>query len=295
MKAAGRISSAASRGREEEDDMDWDKCLICQDSSKTSKSAPLRKTTSVGVRTVAECCKEREKYNDSKYVDAFPRIRKYVGSEHVQQIQWHRSCYSDFTHPKTLAKLKSRIQPQSVTDEKQLPSTSISSDTHHEPKSLRSAHSAIDWSKCAFCQTDVPCKAGILTNVEFEHTSTKMLSLAQFDPTMRRRFAGVSDLMAAEGKYHLKCYVSFSRKYDKQSEGKSQSPENICFRNAMTELEKEMEKGHMFTLKTVWDHYSKLLFQDFGIDAGVYKSYNFKQRWSSILAVINLHLYSRWM
>ncbi|KAG0725733.1 hypothetical protein GWK47_038035 [Chionoecetes opilio] len=68
------------------------------------------------------------------------------------------------------------------------------------------------------------------------------------------------------------------KKYDKQSEGKSQSPENICFRNMMTELEKEMEKGHMFTLKTVWDHYSKLLFQDFGIDAGVYKRYNFKQR-----------------
>lgn len=93
---------------------------------------------------------------------------------------------------------------------------------------------------------------------------------------MRRIFASMSDVIAAEGKYHLKCYVSFSIKYDKHSEGKSQSPRNKCFRNVMTELE-EMEKRRMLTLITVWDHYSKLMSQDVGIGAGVYNSYNFQQ------------------
>ena len=67
MKAASRILTGGSRSREEEDSVDWDKCLICQDSSKTSKSESLRKTTIVGVQTVAECCKQREKYNDSNW------------------------------------------------------------------------------------------------------------------------------------------------------------------------------------------------------------------------------------
>lgn len=278
MKAANRILTGGSRSIEKQDSVVWDKCLICQDRSKTRKSEPLWKTTIAGVQAVAECCEQREKYNDSKYVDAFSRIRKYSISEYVHQIQWHRSCYSDFTHQKALDKLKSRVQPKSVTDKEQTPSTSTFSETQQEQKSLRSAHSTMDWSKCAFCQTDIVGKAGVPTNVEIEHTSSKMLSLAQFDPTMCRRFAGVSDLMAAEGKYHLKCYVSFCRKYDKQYGEKNPSPEIICFRNVMTELEKEMEKGHMFLLKTVWEHYSKLLSKDFGIEAGAYKGYNFKQR-----------------
>ena len=43
----------------------------------------------------------------------------------------------------------------------------------------------------------------------------KIIGLAQSDLIMRVRMANEGDLVASEGKYHLKCWVLFQRKIGK--------------------------------------------------------------------------------
>ena len=71
---------------------------------------------------------------------------------------------------------------------------------------------AIDWNLCMFCQDT---SVGNIHNVSTMELSEKIIGLAQFDLIMRVRMANVSDLVASEGKYHLKCWVLFQRKIGK--------------------------------------------------------------------------------
>ena len=47
--------------------------------------------------------------------------------------------------------------------------------------------------------------------------SDKILFMAEGDVVMRVRLANVSDLVAAEGKYHVQCWVRFQRNIDASS------------------------------------------------------------------------------
>jgi len=57
------------------------------------------------------------------------------------------------------------------------------------------------WNKCIFCQTDMRNVA--LSQVQTFETLEKILSKAVNDREMICRWAGISDLIAVEGKYHL--------------------------------------------------------------------------------------------
>ena len=52
-----------------------------------------------------------------------------------------------------------------------------------------------------------------------EALSKVMLNAKNTSPVLCYRIAGVADLVAAEAKYHLKCYVTFFRKAEKQNAG----------------------------------------------------------------------------
>ena len=60
-----------------------------------------------------------------------------------------------------------------------------------------------------FCQKDKAKQN--LTSVTTLNKSTEILEASKFEPKMRVRVAGVSDLIAAEGKYHLSCYAQFTK------------------------------------------------------------------------------------
>ena len=78
-----------------------------------------------------------------------------------------------------------------------------------------------------------------LNNIETMSASDKVIYLSQLDSVMRYRMAGVTDLIAYEGKYHLTCYTAFLRKYDVNNEyvpGKQHDFEKIAFDNTMQEL-----------------------------------------------------------
>ena len=82
-----------------------------------------------------------------------------------------------------------------------------------------------------FCQTDDSKLT--LNNVQTLQTSNKILGIAAsgIDEEISCKLGGVHDLVAAEGKYHLKCYASFLRKAKKHStisqESNDQDTESI--------------------------------------------------------------------
>lgn len=57
-----------------------------------------------------------------------------------------------------------------------------------------------------FCQSK---RDDHLHDVQSFNTSTTIIERAPYDPRLCIALAGVSDLIAAEGRYHLKCYSKF--------------------------------------------------------------------------------------
>ena len=72
---------------------------------------------------------------------------------------------------------------------------------------LRSRHKSMDWKQCMFCQ-EIASKNPLHSIATFS-ISDKILQLSKYDPQLCTRLAGINDLIAAEGKYHLHCYSNF--------------------------------------------------------------------------------------
>ena len=88
------------------------------------------------------------------------------------------------------------------------------------------------------------------------NTSNSIIELATYDQKFRVALAGVSDLIAAEGKYHLKCYAKYKRDAAdvKDNAGKSDLPMAwLC-----SYLQNSASKGHIYHLNDVWLYYTEL-------------------------------------
>ncbi|CAB3989702.1 Hypothetical predicted protein [Paramuricea clavata] len=84
--------------------------------------------------------------------------------------------------------------------------------------------------------------------------SELIIEISNFDEILR--FASISDLIAAEGKYHLSCFSASKRSRDKT---KSEMKDNDL---ALVWLSKELEyaadKGHVIRLDDAWERYTIL-------------------------------------
>ena len=88
------------------------------------------------------------------------------------------------------------------------------------------------------------------------------------------RLAGISDLIAAEGKYHLKCYSRYLKKSTQKISEDNENANVRCFK----EVEKRLLQGHIYSLKAVWTYYSNRLEQNYHVQPKVYRSNRFKER-----------------
>ena len=68
--------------------------------------------------------------------------------------------------------------------------------------------------------------------------------------------AGVSDLIAAETKYHLKCYSKFKR--DTSDVHNIVKSAGFALGMLRTHLRERADKGHILHLNDVWDFYCDL-------------------------------------
>lgn len=73
--------------------------------------------------------------------------------------------------------------------------------------------------------------------------------------------AGVPDLVAAEAKYHWKCYVKVARNAEKtEAENMSEDVlDPVCFHQVIRELDVELKAGNTLSTRSVWNRYIELL------------------------------------
>ena len=129
-----------------------------------------------------------------------------------------------------------------------------------KPPSRRSSISAVQWDRCIYCQCESKAKVHEILTLE---TSDRILNRAKLDCILRYRLAGISDLVAAEAKYHLQCHASFMQNLNKTQAAigadNLSSYNQACFIAVVQELEKGLDGGNIYTVKSVWDRYCELM------------------------------------
>ena len=85
--------------------------------------------------------------------------------------------------------------------------------------------------------------------------SQEILEAAKYDHNLCIRMAGVSDLIASEGKYHLKCYIKLQRKTKMISLDSSTIETDMAMIWLVEELKNSSEHGHVSELAEVWNRY----------------------------------------
>lgn len=207
----------------------------------------MRQSTPQGIESLKNALAIRISHNCAKYLEALDRMQEE--SLDFDMVVWHKGCFSSFTSKEHLQRLKKRSATVVTPDTEVRP----------QPTTTRRSVDIMQWEKCIFCQENT---SDSLHQILTLPTSKKVMERAmQVDPILSYRVAGVSDLVAPEAKYHLKCYVHFSRKVDKLgAENVSGAVfDPVCLHEVMKELDVELKAGNIFSIKSVWNRYIELL------------------------------------
>lgn len=101
---------------------------------------------------------------------------------------------------------------------------------------------------CIFCQKKSNKETYLVATFE---VSDKILEGAQTSHVMQCRLAGVTDLVAADARYHLQCYVEFNRKASKSYTITAEMPRDICFNKVASEVSTGLARGDIYSLNDV--------------------------------------------
>lgn len=265
------IATLPSKRRSRDNTVNWNNCMICQKSDTKILNVP-HKASPNGIKKFTDSALERIKYNDTEYVNVLDILQSHKISDICDDIVWHSKCYSDFTHKDHLARLKRRFQKNIFQNKEKIIVDEPNCATLKKAET-RQQRVPVDWLKCIFCQTEISKSKP--RNVECMNTSEKILNLSKKDDILRSRLAGVSDLIASEGKYHLKCYSKFVRQHN-EVEVKG-NEEDACFQATMEDLNKGLSKGDIYSIASVWERYCQLL-ADRNTPPGIYRSNRFKEK-----------------
>jgi len=217
-------------------------CIICQKDNKDE----LRDSIDQGLKRIEIVTSTRRKLRDYKYHDAIDRIENAFTSGFTSSLVWHRNCYAQYTDKGKIERLQNEFQRQGCSTE-----ASTSADTGKRSMPGRKSVTPMDWNQCLFCQTSSQ-KQRIISVMTLKK-SQEILQAAGFDRNLSVRLAGVNDLIAAEGKYHLACYSGFSKSVAKAKKGSKDI--DIAMAWLCNELQHFADKGCVRELSTVWDRY----------------------------------------
>ena len=226
--------------------IDFSLCIFCQ-NSKTR--GDVFDASVQGFETLRQANRLRRNMHDSKNIDIIDRLDNLFASDQTEQVLWHKSCYSTFTDKNKLERLRNK---QNVVPQRDM--TDVSTSSNPTGITLRKDVKPVDWKLCIFCQS-VETKTH-LRSVMTKKMSEEIINSAYLDHNIGIRLAGVIDLIAAEAKYHLMCFSSFTR-----TTTKVRQQTNTCDL-AMIWLCKELcvsaERGHILNLEVVWERYVNL-------------------------------------
>ncbi|KAL2094651.1 hypothetical protein ACEWY4_009370 [Coilia grayii] len=213
-------------------------CIICQ---KTKKDI-IYKGTAQGLQSLKASAEERQTFQDEANIDAIHRIlTRRTGDE--GEVYWHKGCFATFTDKGKIQRLNKSSRSTTTT-----PQTN---------PTLRSRLSSTDWKRCLFCQDGEKSKKETLCSVMTFKVSQQIIDGAKCDHTLSVRVAGISDLIAAEAKYHPNCYKKFLRRVS-QSRGEAKDEKGRILMWLTNDLRKSAANGHILELKEVFSHYCSL-------------------------------------
>lgn len=236
--------------RKQSSDVVFEKCIICQ---KVRTGKDLRAASSKGLASFKEAYETRSKYKCEQYTDLLNSAINFDSES--QTLKWHKDCFSGFTSPHHLQRLKRKF------DNANAPSPCQTAEKSASRFVSRSSLPRMQWDKCMFCQSP----GGALSQVQTLETSAKILIGSKNDLYLQYRLAGISDLVAAEGKYHLKCYSKFVKQQSSNENAEECSDcglltlNQACLNTVIDELEAGLEKGNIYSVQTVWNRYCELV------------------------------------
>ena len=71
-------------------EVDWSKCIICQENKLPKKKFPLSKGSAAGVSRILYCAEIREKYGDDKQKHYSSIVDNLKTKEENQDVVWNR-------------------------------------------------------------------------------------------------------------------------------------------------------------------------------------------------------------
>ena len=179
-------------------------CIICQESKKDS----LEQKRQASLRTLKERAVQRRKARDINNYEAIQRIEEYSADDPESSVYAHKKCYSEFTNVTNIDRIFAKL-PETVQSKTSSPSEAVDSEQPSASQRVsRRSVQPTDWSLCIFCQR--PSRHQLI-NIRPYNVNYPIMKNAKYDNKRRVRLAGVSDLMAAERKYHKYCLTKFER------------------------------------------------------------------------------------
>ena len=239
-KRKGNLLPVTSLKRQKGQEANYKNCLFC------GGKGDLRNSSDEGKNRIIEAARERQRFNDIASSSIINRILPERGQD-IPQFKYHHKCYSNFTDKGKLERLRKKHES---TTKLTVGETSTGKQ-QAKPSRRSSREHAIDWNLCMFCQ-DKNVKS--THNVSTMELSRKIIGLAQSDFIMRVRLSNISDLVASEGKYHLKCWVNFQRKMTQASKLDIQDP---CLEKLCSNIVTGLAEGHVYDMGCVWSQYVK--------------------------------------
>ena len=231
-------------------------CIICQEE----RPDIVYNATEKGLGTLLEITHERQKLRDAKSRDTVDRLLKVLNEDSRSDICWHRICYATYTSKERLSRLKHANMKESG-NACHTPSTSSSTECQPPRMNLRSSMQPTNWELCLICQ-QVKAKQKLISITKL-NKSQEILEAAKLDQEISVRVANVDDLIAAGGKYHLSCYVQFTRRTNQTREMSQHT--DIAMVRLRNELKNSADHGHMLELKEVWNRYCTIA-EEFSLD-----------------------------
>jgi hypothetical protein len=226
--------------------IDFALCILCQ------TDGDLRYASNQGLATLAKACETRKKLRDQKNRNIIDRLDMALGSN-TTSIVWHKNCYAQFTDKNKLLRLE-RLEDHHQ-DRENVPTCSSVVGSTHGRVVRRSSVKPVDWTLCIFCQ-DRTSKERLSSVMTF-NVSKDILEASKLHHKLCFSLAGVSDLIAAEAKYHLPCLSSFKRSTSKVKEDFHTS-QDLPLIWLSSEIMYAAQKGHVLRLSDVWDRYVNL-------------------------------------
>ena len=236
-------------------------CLIC---GRRSGKETLRNPREKGVSTFISSLIVRGNCNGfpvSAYNGIFDITNKTLEAGETN-VRWHRKCYSTFTNSCNLE----YVAPVDSPAEDKLPKT-------------RSQKPLIDLKSCCmFCGLKKHKNDTRLILLQYDNVISKIRKACETndDTEFKRKIGGnFEDLPALDAKYHLKCYVKYTKGTKPSNE---LSVHDVAFDILCDQINLQLEEGRAIELPTLLSKYQEILQDKEYEHFNLYATQKLKQR-----------------